>query len=148
MKGTSLGEVFITRNEASGIDLYQFASVEDAAGLSVVITSGILLVLWTVLLITVSGLKSNTWYIIAVGAIGMLQNTIVAGAPRSPTALGTHVKFETCIAETKVMTTLQAVEETHPSVRLTLLPVLFLSALRPDERAYWPEKVEALERRH
>ena len=35
--------------------------------------------LWTCLLITVSGLKANTWFLIGIGVLGMIQN-IVAGA--------------------------------------------------------------------
>jgi hypothetical protein len=38
----------------------------------------ILTVFWTLLLITVSGLKEHTWFLIGVGGLGMLQNVYVA----------------------------------------------------------------------
>jgi hypothetical protein len=146
LKGSGPGEVFIIINSEYGINLLDFASVEDKAGISAVFVSAILLVLWTALLITVSGLKSHTWYIVAIGSIGMLQNTIVAGAPRAPAALGIYLLFQEKIAEPKVMTTLQAVEEKYPGVGIALLPIMFPGTLRPHERAYWGEKAEALER--
>ena len=42
---------------------------------------GALGILWTCLLITVSGLKAHTWFLIGVGVLGMIQN-IVAGTVR------------------------------------------------------------------
>lgn len=41
-------------------------------------------VLWTCLLISVSGIQYHTWYLVCVGGIGMLQNLFAAGAPRVP----------------------------------------------------------------
>lgn len=45
-----------------------------------------LAVLWTCLLISVSGLKSHTWFLIGIGSIGMLQNVFAAGVSRNPAA--------------------------------------------------------------
>lgn len=45
-----------------------------------------LMVLWTCLLITVSGLNHHTWFLVAIGGIGMLQNLFAAGASRRPEA--------------------------------------------------------------
>lgn len=44
---------------------------------------GILAMLWSCLLIAVSGLKRNTWFLVLIGAMGMVQN-IYAGAARRP----------------------------------------------------------------
>lgn len=44
---------------------------------------GILAVLWSCLLITVSGLQQNTWFLVLIGGIGMVQN-IYASAARRP----------------------------------------------------------------
>lgn len=56
-----------------------------------VITLG-LMVLWTCLLITVSGINYHTWYLVCIGGIGMLQNLFAAGAPRRPEASNFHVR--------------------------------------------------------
>lgn len=45
-----------------------------------------LMFLWTCLLISVSGINSDTWYLVCIGAIGMLQNLFAAGSPRAPGA--------------------------------------------------------------
>ncbi|KAH7303416.1 hypothetical protein B0I35DRAFT_446753 [Stachybotrys elegans] len=49
-----------------------------------------LAVLWTALLITASGLEEHTWFLVAVGGIGMLQNIGAAGARRKPGAANIH----------------------------------------------------------
>jgi hypothetical protein len=55
--------------------------------ISLILTIG-----WTLLLITVSGLKQNTWFLIGVGGMGMLQNYFAAGRPRTPAAFGFHLE--------------------------------------------------------
>lgn len=51
----------------------------------------ILAILWTFLIITVSGLMQNTWFLIGVGALGMLQNIFAAGTTRQPAASNFHM---------------------------------------------------------
>ncbi|KXJ87502.1 hypothetical protein Micbo1qcDRAFT_215920 [Microdochium bolleyi] len=48
--------------------------------------------LWTFLLISVSGIEENTWFLIGIGGLGMLQNVLAAGAPRTPAASGFHLR--------------------------------------------------------
>jgi hypothetical protein len=48
----------------------------------------VLAVLWVLLLICVSGIESNTWFLIGIGALGMLQNIYAASISRSPEAMG------------------------------------------------------------
>ncbi|KAI4867289.1 hypothetical protein F4820DRAFT_457114 [Hypoxylon rubiginosum] len=51
----------------------------------------LLAVLWTCLLISVSGLQEHTWFLIAIGGIGMLQNIFAAGTAREPGASNFHI---------------------------------------------------------
>jgi hypothetical protein len=51
-----------------------------------------LMVLWTCLLITVSGINYHTWYLVCIGGIGMLQNLFAAGVPRRPEASNLHLR--------------------------------------------------------
>jgi hypothetical protein len=54
------------------------------------IVSLVLALLWTCLLISVSGLKEHTWYLIAIGGIGMMQNVHAAGKTRDPGTANFH----------------------------------------------------------
>ncbi|KAF5626119.1 hypothetical protein F52700_8835 [Fusarium sp. NRRL 52700] len=51
----------------------------------------ILSILWVCLLISISGLKKHTWFLIATGGLGMLQNVLAAGFSRHPTASNFHL---------------------------------------------------------
>lgn len=56
------------------------------------IISLVLALLWTSLLISVSGLKEHAWYLVGIGGIGMLQNVYAAGKVRDPSASDFHLK--------------------------------------------------------
>lgn len=67
--------------------------------------------LWILLLITAAGLRANTWFLLAVGGVGMLQNIFVAGWPRRPENFGIPLEYVTTIGNRKVMKTLFELEE-------------------------------------
>jgi hypothetical protein len=50
-----------------------------------------LAILWTFLLISVSGLKEHAWFLVSIGGIGMLQNVFAAGTYRKPSASNFHI---------------------------------------------------------
>ncbi|RDW71668.1 hypothetical protein BP5796_07702 [Coleophoma crateriformis] len=52
----------------------------------------VLAVLWTCLLISVSGLKEHAWFLVGIGGIGMLQNVYAAGKTRDPASANFHLK--------------------------------------------------------
>ncbi|KAM0346553.1 hypothetical protein ACHAO7_011747 [Fusarium culmorum] len=55
----------------------------------------LLAVLWICLLISISGLKEHTWFLIGIGGLGMLQNVLAAGIFRDPAASNFHLtRFE------------------------------------------------------
>jgi len=90
-------------------------------------------VLWVVLLITSSALADQSWFLIAVGGIGMLQNMFVAGWSRKPEALGLPLKFTTVIGSPKVMTALIESERAFPTVGRALVGTFFPGGLFPRE---------------
>lgn len=47
-----------------------------------------LAVAWVCLLISVSGLKAHSWFLILIGGLGMLQNVYASAAPRDPACVG------------------------------------------------------------
>jgi hypothetical protein len=138
-KGSGSRDVIVILGNRSGLDLEDLASeVARDKGYSVkVLFAFIMVLMWTGLLITTSGMKSNTWYILAIGGIGMLQNIYVAGARRRPGAYGIHLDFKECITGQKFMPTLMEAEEKYPKVGKALLKIYFPGRLRDEERAWW-----------
>lgn len=58
---------------------------------------GFFVILWVLLLITVTGIKEHTWFLIAVGTLGMLQNVFAAALPCSADDLDIKLKaWHTC----------------------------------------------------
>lgn len=51
----------------------------------------ILAALWTCLLMSLPGLKGNTWYLVVIRGVGMIHNVIAAGAARKPGASDVHI---------------------------------------------------------
>lgn len=123
---------------------------------------GVLVVWWILLLITVSGLKNHTWFLIGVGGIGMFQNVYLAGAKRTAGAFNIHLtphtdgpiigrrqkkpknvgldelktpegKFEPLVKVGNVMGALMEVEQRFPKVGASLITVFF-----PGSLAYEP----------
>lgn len=98
-------------------------------------------VLWMMLLITAAGVRTNTWFLLAIGGTGILQNVLLAGWRRNPSALGVHLDFRGVIGEMTTMDALLALEDRHLGVGRSLLPIFFPGKLLPEELDKW----EALE---
>ncbi|KAI9691191.1 MAG: hypothetical protein M1822_008811 [Bathelium mastoideum] len=95
---------------------------------------------WLLLLITVGGLEADTWYLLAVGAIGMFQNAIIAAIDRSPETRDVPLRFLECILTKKVMDGLMDLEDAyseHGSFGGHLLHEFFPGKLREDEKSWW-----------
>lgn len=56
------------------------------------IFSVILAAFWMLLLIAVSGIEQNTWYLVGAGMIGMILNSMLSSWPREPDAHGLPLK--------------------------------------------------------
>ncbi|KAL7795496.1 hypothetical protein V8C43DRAFT_279245 [Trichoderma afarasin] len=143
--GSRTAIVFI-KDTGIGVDLERLTRVEFTGGNQIlrIAAASVQLVFWVALLITVSGLKTHTWFMVAVGALGMMQNLVLAGAPRTPEALGMPVQLEEVVGLREVMDTLLELESKVPYAGKTLLPIYFPGRLREHEIASW----EALEREH
>ncbi|KAJ5893477.1 hypothetical protein N7495_005168 [Penicillium taxi] len=92
---------------------------------------------WIILLILATGLKIDTWYILAIGALGSIHNITCAARPRSPGALGIHIR-ETgkMICGSRVADALKTAEELYPGVGLSLVPVFFPGSMRIHEAEF------------
>jgi hypothetical protein len=100
---------------------------------------GLFALFWILLLITAAGIQQNSWFLVAVGGVGILQNITFAGVPRHPKSHGIHIEFVEVISEEKVMQTLYKVEELYPGLGWSMLSTFFPSKLRPDEERKWAE---------
>lgn len=93
--------------------------------------------LWVMLLVASNGLDQHSWWILLIGALGMIQNIFVAGARRRPEAYGMPLEFQHLIATEKVMVTLFQVEDQYPGVGRSMLDSFFPGRLRPQEEEKW-----------
>ena len=141
-KGNGSQHAIVIIGDGVGLDLEDLAAGATSEGASASYSTRILLIVlsmfWVLLLITAAGIKNNSWFLLAVGGIGILQNIFAAGWRRKPEAFGVPLKFHEVISRTKVMETLYAVEEKYPRVGRSMLNTYFPGGdLRPEEEAKW-----------
>jgi hypothetical protein len=133
------------------LDLEDLASGQTNVDVSVSTTTRVavagLALLWILLLITAAGLKQNTWFLLAIGGVGILQNVFVAGRRRHPRDSGIPIDFVTVFGNMKVMNTLYDVEDAYPYLGRSLLTTFFPGKLRPDEQDRWNEYERTAEAR-
>ncbi|PWY94985.1 hypothetical protein BO94DRAFT_530874, partial [Aspergillus sclerotioniger CBS 115572] len=104
------------------------------------VAAALLTIQWIGLLITADGLEIDTWYLLGIGALGSIQNVISAGAPRSPSALGVHIRdLGQPIRGKRVADALKAAEQQYPGVGMSLVPIFFPGSMRvePSEFDFW-----------
>jgi hypothetical protein len=118
---------------------------------------------WIALLISSTGINLHTWYLLAVGGLGMLHNLAVAGMPRRPEALGLPIELvrrqvgvgaghdgsdtvPEIYVEEKVMFALMELEMGHKGHGKALLNEFFPSALFPLEQEWWDSDDEVKRR--
>lgn len=109
-------------------------------------------VLWIFYLVTVGGQTFDTWYLFAVGSIGMSHNIMTASIKRDPDAHGFHMKRTqpTCKQNSvfgqpphnnaprpKVMDGLRQLEDAYPGAGIALLSEFFPGGLRKEEEVEW-----------
>ena len=97
----------------------------------------ILAILWIGFLICVTALADDAWYLMAVGALGMSQNAIVAGVDFKSERYGMHLEKVTSFGGRKVMESLKNFEMEYPGNGKALVDEFFPGSLRPDEVEWW-----------
>ncbi|KAI0423969.1 hypothetical protein F5Y09DRAFT_336153 [Xylaria sp. FL1042] len=98
-----------------------------------------LTVLWCALLITVCGIQEQRWFLIAIGAIGMIHTVLITGCPRNPEFFGIPLDFKEVIGQSKVMKTLMEVEEAYPGIGRSMIGMFFPGNLHPGEVLWWAD---------
>ncbi|KAI2618342.1 hypothetical protein GGR54DRAFT_149899 [Hypoxylon sp. NC1633] len=95
--------------------------------------------LWILLLITASGLEEDTWFLLAVGGIGIMFNVYVAGKQSDPATNGLPLRFVEVLGHHKVMEALFLVEEAYPHVGRSIRDLFFPGELRKEEYTKWED---------
>jgi hypothetical protein len=101
------------------------------------VASFIQVIFWLALLVTVAGLKSHSWYLVAVGSVGMLQNGMLAAVARKPERRGLPLRRVDTIMTSKVMDGLMDLEATIGGAGQVLRDEFFPGSLREDEFQWW-----------
>lgn len=137
--GNGAQHVLVIQGAGRGLDLEDIAT-SDGKYVSTWKTKSVfggLTICWGVLLLTVSGIKDQTWFLLAIGSIGMIHTVIVAGAPRRSEWFGVHLDYRAVFAERKVMAALQSAETAYPGLGRSMLPIFFPGDIREDEIRWW-----------
>ncbi|OCL10926.1 hypothetical protein AOQ84DRAFT_336700 [Glonium stellatum] len=137
-QGNGFRHVIIILKGEDSVDLERLADGFYSDTGLIVGYKAVLGILWILLLATSVGIRTNTWYLLAVGFLGMAQNLVVARAPRHPDALGIPLEFVPgIIAEEKVMWTLMELELKYPNFGSALLMEFFPGLLLQWEERWW-----------
>jgi hypothetical protein len=148
-RGNGAQHAIVILGNGHGLNLEDLAAgqtnMDSSANLLTRVVIFILSVLWVLLLITAAGLKSNTWFLLAVGGLGILQNIVVAGSAMVPEHFGVYLQLVKVIGRPKVMDTLLDVEKEHSGLGRSMLGEFFPGGLRAEEEAKWtlPEQTAA-----
>ena len=100
---------------------------------------GLLLALWVTLLICVSGMTSDTWYLFAVGALGSLHNAYAAATGIGARSRHLPLARRFHIAGSKVMDVLMDLERVHAGAGQALIDEFFPGGLDEarGEKEWW-----------
>ena len=144
-RGNGFQHVVVIQNEAKGcLNLEHLAPPRRTGcsrGCKIVVM--ICAFLWILFLINVCGIRQNTWYLLGVGFMGMIQNIFVAATPRQPSAMGLPLEFVDRIDGKKVMGVLMETETRFPSVGAALVQTFFPGKLRDHEQSFWSARKES-----
>ena len=148
-RGNGGQHAIIILGKGRGLDLEDLATSGEAfgpLGMTRTATLG-LAVLWVALLLTVTGIKEHTWFLIAVGAFGMVHTIVIAGAPRRPEWFGIPLEYREVIAQRKVIDALKIAEKGYPGLGRSMLSTFFPGGLRPEEQDWWDHRRKYEQRR-
>jgi len=145
-RGNGAPNAIVIISDGYGMKLEDLAAPREVRTRVTIPATFALAVLWLVHLLTVQSLQSNAWYPLIIGALGMIQNAIAAGARRQPGALGFHLEEVRIVHDVKVFKALQEAENVEPRVGLALLGIFFPGGLRPKEEEWRQEKLAEYEK--
>ena len=90
-RGNSHKHVMVIIGSKGCPDLETFVTAKSASRSETPLFTLLLAGLWICLLISVSGLKEMSWFLVGAGGLGMLQNAYAAGVVRPSSTTGLHL---------------------------------------------------------
>lgn len=90
-RGNGSSHIMVLLGDSGAWDVESLAGAKATVPKGTVFITVVLAVLWTALLISASGLKEHSWFLVGVGGIGMLQNLYAAGSPRGAGTSNFHI---------------------------------------------------------
>ncbi|KAJ6436690.1 Protein kinase-like domain protein [Purpureocillium lavendulum] len=126
-RGNGSQHAIVIQGAGCGLDLEDLAAVDTGAFMQrgPRLAPIVLGAAWIILLITASAVTQNTWFLLAVGGVGIIQNLYVAGTSRPPQAFGLALEFVEVIGNLKCMDVLFEVENRYPGLGKSMLSVFF-----------------------
>ncbi|KAL9078151.1 MAG: hypothetical protein Q9157_002945 [Trypethelium eluteriae] len=91
-RGNGRKHIMVLIGSPGSPDLETFATAKGPVRPETPFATVILAALWVCLLLSVSALQANAWYLLGAGGLGMLQNVYVAGATRRSCTTGLQLK--------------------------------------------------------
>lgn len=144
-RGNGAQHAIIILGNAHGLDLEDLAVGQSNAHVATnrVTRAALFMlsILWIFVLLCAAGLKENSWFLLAVGGIGIAQNVFVAGSPRRPENCGIPLEFVRVFGHRKVMKALEELENDQDDrfwgLGCALVSEYFPGDLRPVEHQQW-----------
>lgn len=135
-RGNGSQHALVILGQGRGLDLEDLAGSCEATntGKGSAAVTTMLTAIWVALLVTVSGIQEHTWFLVAIGTVGMLHTIIVAGAPRRPEWFGIHLVYRDVFVEKKVIEALKAVENKYANVGKAMVPTFFPDGVRVEHQ--------------
>ncbi|KAI0967664.1 hypothetical protein F4678DRAFT_445132 [Xylaria arbuscula] len=103
---------------------------------------------WFLILISLSGIWSHTWCLIAIGVIGWIHNAMLANLTRELESRNLPLKLLDTISTRKTMDGLMDLEVIHEGCGEALLQEFFPGRIGPEEEEWWTEKERRSETRY
>jgi len=94
-------------------------------------------VLWLLVLVVIAGLRSHHWYVIGIGALGMLANLAIGTFEVSDEARFLSLEFKDIIMQGWPMDGIMDLESSYGWGRPLLQEFFDTSSLTPDEESWW-----------
>ena len=159
-RGNGHKHVMILHSLGNAPDLEDLATARAKDHWSTLPLLLILAISWIVIMLSASNLSTDTWYLVAVGGLGMVQNIFAAGHHRDASAFGIYLEKPEVVlpdlpakdelGKEKSNKVLQVLKKTEkrmneeygiPGVGIHLLPIFFPNGLRPSEIEWRDEQL-------
>ena len=147
LEGNGGQHVMVVRGNGVGRHFEDLAGGQVLKGTHTAACTLIFAISWIALLIVMAREEGQTWYLMIVMGLGILQNIIVAGAPRPPSAFRFYLKNRKTFHDDSVRNTLCQAEKEIENLGLSLRPIFFPGTATPADDEAFEEAVATRKKR-